>query len=150
MSYFTIKDIMTTKVVTVEMDDSIGVIREIFSYAGFSHVLVVDPESGTFVGVVSDRDVYRNVSCFIGSLSEQARDQATLNKKAHHIMTRRLITATEDMSIKQAAELMLANRISCLPVVSEDRKIRGIVTSKDILQWVFGVPKKKATRDSQG
>ncbi|MDQ7791663.1 MAG: CBS domain-containing protein [Clostridia bacterium] len=134
---------MTTRVVTVEMDDPIGEILEIFKHAGFSHVLVVAPESGEFVGIVSDRDVYRNVSCFIGSLSEQARDQATLRKKVHHIMTRNLITATEDMTIEQSAELMLNNRISCLPVLSPDQKIRGIVTSKDILRCVFDLPKQK-------
>lgn len=145
MDSVTVKDIMTTRVVTVEMDDSIGLILEIFKHAGFHHVLVVSPETGAFVGIISDRDVYRNVSCFIGTLSEQARDQNTLRKKAHHIMTRNLITATEDMTVKQAAELMLANKISCLPVLCADRTIRGIVTWKDLLRYAFDLPKHKPT-----
>ncbi len=139
---------MTTRVVTVSMDDPIGVILEIFKHAGFYHVLVVSPETGAFVGIVSDRDVYRNVSCFIGTLSEQARDQNTLKKKAHHIMTRNLITATEDMTVRQAAEMMLANKISCLPVLCPDRAIRGIVTWRDLLRCAFDLPKRKHASSS--
>lgn len=138
-----VQAIMTTRVVTVEMDDYMDVILEIFKHAGFHHVLVVDPVNGAFVGIVSDRDVYRNVSCFIGTLAEQTRDRNTLRKRAHHIMTRNIVTANEDTTVKQAAELMLANKISCLPVLCADRTIKGIVTWKDILRSAYDLPKRK-------
>lgn len=143
MGSLALKDIMTTRVVTVEMDDPLELILEIFKHAGFHHVLVVNPETGKLVGIVSDRDVYRSVSCFVGTLSEQNRDQNTLKKRAHQIMSRKLITAAEDMTMKQAAELMLTNRISCLPVLSPDGRIRGVVTVKDIMWSVFDLPRHK-------
>ena len=39
-----IKEIMTTRVATVSMDDRLGVIKEIFEQAHFRHLLVVEEE----------------------------------------------------------------------------------------------------------
>jgi len=50
-------------------------------------------------------------------------------------MTRRVITATEDMDIEAAASLMLNGRIARLPVV-RGKTLVGIVTRADIVQGV--------------
>ena len=52
-----IKEIMTTRVATVSMDDRLSVIKEIFEQAHFRHLLVVEEEE--LVGVISDRDLLR-------------------------------------------------------------------------------------------
>ena len=39
-----IKEIMTTRVATVSMDDRLGVIKEIFEQAHFRHLLVLEEE----------------------------------------------------------------------------------------------------------
>ena len=40
---------------------------------------------------------------------------------------------SKDISITEATKQLLDNNISCLPVVSEDNKIEGIVTWKDLI-----------------
>ncbi|MGL4889516.1 MAG: CBS domain-containing protein, partial [Aeromonas veronii] len=52
-----IRDIMTTRVATVSMDDRLSVIKDIFEQAHFRHLLVL--EEGELVGVISDRDLFR-------------------------------------------------------------------------------------------
>ncbi len=129
----TVESIMTKKVFKVSMDDTVGAIREIFDNVHFHHLLVV--EGNKLVGVISDRDVLKAVSPFIGTLSEHNYDLVTLNKKAHQIMNHKPITAFKDMSLHVAAAIMLDNNISCLPIVSLEDEVEGIVTLKDILGY---------------
>lgn len=125
--------VMTKKVFKVRMDDTIGTIHEILENANFHHLLVV--EGNKLVGVISDRDVLKAVSPFIGTLSEHTHDLVTLNKKAHQIMNHKPITVFKYTSLQAAATIMLDNNISCLPVVSSEGGIEGIVTWKDILGY---------------
>jgi CBS domain-containing protein len=50
------------------------------------------------------------------------------------VMTRNVISAGPDESIATAARLMLANRISGLPVIDKDGELMGIVTEGDFLR----------------
>ena len=124
--------IMTKKVVTVGMDTTLGKIYEIFNQKKFHHLLVV--EDNQLCGVISDRDVLKAISPFLDTLAEQSRDLSTLKKKAHQIMTRKPITISKELSSKDAAKLILQKNISCLPIVSSDGCIDGIVTWKDLLK----------------
>ena len=128
----TVELIMTIKVFKVKMDDTVGVIREFLDKANFHHLLVV--EGNKLVGVISDRDVLKAVSPFIGTFSEHTHDLVTLNKKAHQIMNHKPITVFKDTSLQAAAIIMLDNNISCLPIVSLEDEVEGIVTWKDILR----------------
>jgi homoserine O-acetyltransferase len=52
------------------------------------------------------------------------------------VMTLNAATITEDSSIEEAAELMLDEKVTHLPVVSEEGKMLGIVTAWDISKAV--------------
>ncbi|MBF4475345.1 MAG: homoserine O-acetyltransferase [Methanobacterium formicicum] len=52
------------------------------------------------------------------------------------VMTLNAATVTEDSSIEEAAELMLDEKVTHLPVVSEEGKMLGIVTAWDISKAV--------------
>ncbi|MCP9472167.1 MAG: CBS domain-containing protein [Nitrospira sp.] len=124
--------VMSAHVVTVTMDDSLATIRRLFQEHHFHHLLVV--ERGELVGIISDRDLLKAISPNIGTLSETDRDRATLNKRAHHIMTRNPVTVRTTTSIETAAALMLEKNVSCLPITSDDRHLKGILTWRDILR----------------
>jgi len=53
---------------------------------------------------------------------------------AADIMTPRVVSVVPDASILEAVQLMLANRISGLPVITENGKLVGIVTEGDFLR----------------
>ncbi|MFQ5715353.1 MAG: CBS domain-containing protein [Candidatus Scalinduaceae bacterium] len=128
-----ISSIMTRRVVTVEMDDSLQIISEIFHNVKFHHILVVDGQK--LVGVISDRDFIKALSPFLDTPTEEERDTTTLNKKAHQIMNRTPITVDAETSIEEASNLLLENNISCLPIISPQGSVEGIVTWKDILKF---------------
>ena len=128
-----ISEIMTMDVVTVDMDSSIRVISQIFQERKFHHLLVAKNQK--LMGVISDRDFIKCLSPFLHSMSEREQDRSTLNAKAHQIMSKHLITVTKMTPVEEAKELLLKYNVSCLPVVSEDDHIEGIVTWKDFLRW---------------
>lgn len=132
----TVASIMTRKVVTVEMDDTLLTIRMIFQHVKFHHLVVVDNRKP--VGVISDRDFLKAASPFLGKIVETTRDLDTLRKRAHQIMARNPVTVYPETSIEAAADLLLEKNISCLPVISSQGDVVGIVTWKDILQFYLG------------
>lgn len=127
-----VSSIMRSEVATVDMDASLMLISRMFRERGFHHVLVVD--NGELCGVISERDLLRAASPFVDTPSEQNRDRATLRKRAHQLMTRRPITVTTETQSEHASQLMLQENISCLPVLSPDGRLVGIVTWKDLLR----------------
>lgn len=127
-----ISDICTRRVVTIGMDQTVSDARALFSRHHFHHVLVV--EAGRLVGVISDRDLLKNLSPYLGTFSEQRRDTVCLERKIHQIMSRSLVVTPPETPISEAAVLMLNEGVSCLPVVEHGRPI-GIVTWRDLLAW---------------
>ncbi|XQM37523.1 CBS domain-containing protein [Cupriavidus sp. H19C3] len=127
-----VESIMSRRLATVGFDDTLSTVKEIFDEAGFHHLLVV--EDGKLRGVVSDRDLLRAMSPFIGSNVENARDLATLNKRVHQIMSRQPLTLGPEATIADAMTLFLAHNISCIPVVTPAFEPVGIVSWRDILR----------------
>jgi acetoin utilization protein AcuB len=129
----TVDTIMSRDVVTVRPDAALMEIRGLLHERGFNHLLVTEPDD-TLCGVISDRDVLKAVSPFLDTYSEEHRDVKTLSKPASEIMQAEPITVAPETDIKKAAEILLENRVSSLPVVEGDELV-GIVTGKDLLEY---------------
>lgn len=84
--------------------------------------------------MISDRDLLRAISPYLGTVSENALDAATLNKRVHQIMTRKPITLPPEARITDAANLLLGQRVSCIPIVDENSKAVGMVSWRDVLK----------------
>ncbi|MBV1871111.1 MAG: CBS domain-containing protein [Gammaproteobacteria bacterium] len=124
--------IMSKQPVSVALDTSLKEVREIFDKARFHHLLVV--ESGKLFGVVSDRDLLRAISPNLGTVSETQRDLATLNKRVHQILTRKPITLSPESDVYEAIHIFNNHNISCIPIVDEENKPRGLLSWRDILR----------------
>ncbi|MBT8125765.1 MAG: CBS domain-containing protein [Gammaproteobacteria bacterium] len=129
-----IKDLLNEKIVTVEMDDSLRVVKEIFDNTNFHHLLVV--ERGKLYGVISDRDLLKAINPNIGTIRETVQDAAVLNKKVHQIMTRKLITLGLDASFYDVLEIFDQHKVSCIPIVDAEKKALGIISWRDILRAI--------------
>lgn len=127
-----IAEIMSSHPITIGMDDSLRTIQALLEKHRFHHVMVVG--GGRLLGVISDRDVLRRLSPFIETAGSQRRDEATLDLRAHQLMTRRPITVTPETDAQVAASVLVEHGISCLPVVDEAGALVGVVTWKDLLR----------------
>jgi len=135
----TLGEIMTARVVTVEFDDSLATVKEIFDSLRFHHLLVIGSDK-KLCGVISDRDLLRAISPYVGTPSETARDSATLKKRAHQIMTRSPLALHAEASLEDAIQLLLEHRVSCIPIVDEGFRAVGIVSWRDIVRSLSGSP----------
>lgn len=130
----TVQEIMSRPVVTVSMDASLAEVQEVFEREQFHHVLVVN--EGKLVGIISDRDLLKRMSPFIGSkLNERKQDENTLKLKAHQVMTRNPLSVPGDETVENVVELILKHNFRNLPVIDAQRRPIGIVSWKDILRW---------------
>ena len=126
-----VSQIMKPRVATVEMDDSMAMVRELFLAAPFHHLLVMEGEE--LVGILSDKDLYKALSPYLESPGENQRDRDTLSRRVHQVMSRDLVTISAEAALEEAASLMLEKGISCLPVL-EAGKLQGIITWRDLLK----------------
>jgi CBS domain-containing protein len=118
-----VADVMTRKVVTLAPHHSFAEAVRLMADRHFRHFVVVDP-GGHIVGVISDRDILRGL----------ARAANWQTKTAEQIMTRAPFTVNPDTPIGDAVSRMLSKRINCLPVIGEDGRVCGILTSTDLLK----------------
>ena len=134
-----VSDIMTPHAHTLHPEDSLRTAASLFEREHFHHAIVMD--RGRVFGVVSDRDILKAISPFAGNpILERSQDASTLKKRLHQIMSRKPVTIRPDCGISAAAEMMLTQRVSCLPVVSDDGSLVGIVTARDLVAHLASIP----------
>ncbi len=141
-----VRDIMTQPVVTTDMDAPLVLVRDLFEQHAFHHLIVT--ERDRIVGIVSDRDLLRHLSPFIGSATmERKQDENTLNKRVHQIMSRHVIMVHTDAALEEARHLILSNGVSCLPVVNSRQRLVGVITWRDLLPHCFSCDIDEAFAD---
>ncbi|HYK91595.1 MAG TPA: CBS domain-containing protein [Acidobacteriota bacterium] len=124
---------MRAETVTIDMDATVGEAMNLCTSKCIRHLPVLD-EEGRLVGLITDRDLRAFISPRIGTISENNADRETLNRHVHVIMIRNLATGSPAMTLAQAARLMLEKRVGCLPIVHDDKRVAGIVTTSDFLK----------------
>jgi CBS domain-containing protein len=118
-----VADVMTGKVVTLSPHHSFNDVANLMNDRYFRHCVVVD-QGGVVVGVISDRDISRAL----------ARNPNSRSKSLDQIMTKQPVTVKRNTAIIDAVGKMLAKRINCLPVIDDEGRVCGIVTSTDLLK----------------
>jgi len=112
---------MITDPISITSDKTIGEARERMAQAGISGLPVVD-ERDRLVGIVTKRDLLFQ------------DDERTLVREV--MTSENLVTAPEGTTLTQAREILRKHRVEKLPVVGPGRKLKGLITTKDILKRV--------------
>ncbi len=127
-----VSEVMAHPVITIEANASLAEARDRLHQGGVHHLVVVD--RGRMIAVVSDRDLLRALSPFLGTIGEQTRDTRTLLRPVFQVATYHPITIRADASLYDAAALMLEHGISCLPVLDRAEALVGLVTTRDLMR----------------
>lgn len=129
-----LEKIMVCDVVCIDMDYTIAKAIACCSEKRIRHLPVLD-EGGRLAGLVTDRDLRKVISPRLGTISENKSDRESTERPVHLMMVREVVTAWAWTSLAEAAQLMLRNRVGCLPIVDENRHVVGIVTTTDFLRY---------------
>ena len=123
--------LMSPSPVTVEPDDTLATVKEIFERVKFHQLPVV--EDYKLVGLISDRDLLKALSPYLGAAAETSRDLATLKKRVHQVMTRRPVTLPTSATIWDAVRLFNREGVSCIPIIDDQQRPLGILSWRDIM-----------------
>lgn len=114
-----IRDVMTPNPRTVTPNDTIQNAARVMRDEDTGVVPVV--ENGRAIGMLTDRDI----------AIRAVADGSQPNRPVREIITSAVVSATPDMSTRQAAQLMSEHQIRRLPVVENERLV-GIISLGDI------------------
>lgn len=103
--------------VTCKENEEVRAIAERIVTKSVNHIIVVD-DLGRISGIVTSWDV--------------TRAMAEGKKTLIDIMTRRVVTTKPDEPLETASKKMAQHNISALPVINDEKKVLGIVTSEDV------------------
>ncbi|RPJ09470.1 MAG: CBS domain-containing protein [Deltaproteobacteria bacterium] len=123
---------MKTSLQTVSPETSIFRAREMMESHKISHLPVTDGKAH-LLGIVTDRDLKEAWASPATTLSVHELTYVLRKLTVSNIMTRKVITATPDMTIERAARTLHDNKIGALPVLKHD-KLVGIITITDLME----------------
>jgi len=124
--------LMSKQIITINMDDPLSTVKDIFERQEFHHLLVVADDK--LLGVISDRDLFKSLNPKIDSMAATTKDLACLNIKVHQIMTREPIYLSDEATVKSAIEMFNQHKISCIPIINNEGKPVGILSWRDIMK----------------
>lgn len=90
-------------------------------------------EKGKLVGIVSEEDLLNASASSATTLSVWELNYLLSKIKIEDVMTKEVITVTEDTPIEDAARIMADNKIGGLPVM-RDEELVGIITETDLFK----------------
>ena len=144
MKMTTVKSVMTSSVVAVRENADFKEMVTAMRSRRVSAFPVID-SSDRVVGVVSEADLLLKETAAARPegtirLAWRARERSkAAGVTAAEVMTKPAVTIHEDAPVAEAAQLMQSRKVKRLPVVDDNRRLRGIVTQTDVLS-VFERP----------
>jgi CBS domain-containing membrane protein len=131
-----VKEMMTKEVFTLECHHALTLADDIMSLERIRHLPVL--EEGRVVGVVSQRDLFRAALAVALGYQQRAHRMLRRTMKVTEVMSAPAITVSPEAMVKEAARVMMEQKIGCLPVV-EGHSLVGIITETDILRYVVSL-----------
>jgi CBS domain-containing protein len=103
--------------VTCRVDEEIKVVAERIISKSVNHVVVTD-KFGEIKGIVTSWDLTRAIAEGKSRLAD--------------VITKKVFTTRPEETLEEASRKMAQHHISALPVVNNEKKVVGLITSEDI------------------
>ena len=116
----TLADIVKPNYITVAPEDTLGEVAEKMTGANVGAVIVRD--HGRLIGILTERDMLRAMAARVHTSDARVRVWMTENP----------VTASAEMTLDDAAQVMLDNGFRHLPVV-DGETILGVVSLRRVL-----------------
>lgn len=123
---------MSHPVITIHPNTSVEDALNLMVNENVRRLPVVD-DRGHMVGIVSERDLIRAEPSEATTLDIWEQKDFIRKLKIDRIMTRNVITVTEETTLEEAARIMADKKIAGLPVIKDD-KVIGIITETDLFK----------------
>ena len=129
-----VRDLMTRSVRTLGQNDKLSAADALMKTERIRHLPVID-ENGRLVGIVSQRDLFLSALVRALGFGSTAHDRTLSILLVKEVMTEDVVTTTPEALVTEAARVMVARKIGCLPVI-EGQALIGIISESDIVTAV--------------
>lgn len=134
----TVKEIMSTKLITLHPKDNLKRAKEIFHEYHIHHIPIC--VMNDIRGILSLGDILYLEGMVLDSFDQFLKDKKSISTPVEDVMTSNPYCTTSDASLSAAIDIMLDKRINALPVV-DDEKLVGLITTRDILKSLNSILK---------
>lgn len=134
-----IENVMTTEVISLAPDDVMEKVRDIFDHYSIHHIPVVDSYRKV-VGIISREDYYKilhGFSLFKAQQSEVYNNAILRSLLVGEVMTRQVARLSPEDSLQVAADYFRENMFHAIPIVDENDRLVGILTTYDLINYAF-------------
>lgn len=118
---------MVKNVVTAKEEIAVKKVIETLHKKHIGSVVVVDEEKKC-VGIFTERDAIRVVA-----------QKISLDTPLNKVMTKHVVTISEDATFEEARRRTVSNKIRHLPVVDKQGTLVGVFAIRSFLDEIFGV-----------
>lgn len=127
-----VKERMSSPVITVKPDLPIMEALNLMKTNQIRRTPVVD-KKGRLVGIISDKDLLDASPSDATSLSVWEINYLLSQITVAEIMTKKVLTVTEDTPIEEAARIMADNKIGGIPIM-RGAEVVGLITETDLFK----------------
>lgn len=132
-----VRDVMVHRVRSVPPDSSLRGAMKLMLRSRLRAVPVVGPK-GEVLGMVTDSDLMRALLPHMprSASDDPAPDPSLMDQPVRQIMTRSVLCVSEELGIREVANMMINKDVEEVPVVRAGT-ITGVVSRRDIVRKLF-------------
>ena len=116
-----LSDVMRSDPIVVAPEDTLGEVAERMSGANVGAVIVKD--FGRLIGILTERDMLKAMAARVHTSDARVREW----------MTEDPLTATAEMDVENAAQVMLEHNFRHLPIVDDNGAVIGLVSLRRVV-----------------
>lgn len=134
-----ISTLMTTAVITLTPKSLMTDVEEVFRKNNIHHI-PIQAENGKLAGMISKTDFYKvqhGMTLFKSRNVETYNNTLMRSLLVEEVMTRQLATLHYEEPISVAVGIFQENLFHAIPVVDDEQKLVGILTTHDLLNYAY-------------
>jgi len=120
-----VRSLMSSPAITLPINSSLYEVVETMYKEKIGSVLIVD-ENDRIAGIITERDII-----YVASRGLFKKDDI----KAESVMSKNVVTVSEESSIYEAIDKMRAHNIRHLPVIDSQGKPVGVISLRDLIDF---------------
>jgi CBS domain-containing membrane protein len=135
MKELKVRDVMTADPTTLKRNDKLTLADDIMRLGRVRHLPVVDDDGEILVGIVTQRDLFRDALAQALGYGKHAQRKILDTLSVKDVMGTEVVTTSPDTSLIEAARILTERKIGCLPVIDNGRLV-GILTEGDFVALI--------------
>ncbi|WP_273048030.1 CBS domain-containing protein [Pseudoalteromonas sp.] len=128
-----VSDLMTSDPLAVSADHTLHDAHNLMKEKNIRHIPVING-NGELVGMLTQKIMIAKVMGILTTYGENALKRKEKQTKVEDIMVTDFVSVTPTQPLRDVVTFFVENRHGCMPVIDEQNKLVGILTSSDFVR----------------